>query len=236
MYVKVLYDEFAKKGLLSGHGFSCLIGDKILFDTGESSNSLLENMNRMMVFPEDIEGVVISHDHWDHTGGLWELLKKNNKITVHACRSFSNTFKNCVTEAGSRINYIAGVTEIYKNIFTTGGISTRYKGGVLYEQSLVVKGDKGLSIITGCGHPGTGKIIGMVKDHFKTERIYMVLGGFPLFDKSRDKLMSVIEEFRNLGVEKVGAAHCSGEKFRRMLRGSFFENYVPVKGGHIIHL
>ncbi len=236
MYIKVLYDELAKKGLLSGHGFSCLIGDKILFDTGEASISLVSNMDRMMVFAENIEVVVISHDHWDHTGGLWELLKRNNLMKVYACRSFSDTFKNCVKEAGSSIDYISDFTQIYKNVFTTGGISTKYKGSVLYEQSLVVKGDKGFSVITGCGHPGTGKIISLVKKHFGIDNIYMVLGGFHLFDKKRDELLRVIKEFKDLGVEKVGPAHCSGDKLRRMFGGSFLENYVPVKAGYIIHL
>ena len=60
MYVKVLYDRESKKGMDSGWGFSCLIDGKILFDTGDTSMSLVRNMDRMMVDLDAIDGVVIA--------------------------------------------------------------------------------------------------------------------------------------------------------------------------------
>ncbi|MFA5101478.1 MAG: MBL fold metallo-hydrolase, partial [Candidatus Omnitrophota bacterium] len=76
MNIKVLYDKnTTNKKLHTGWGVSFLIDDTILFDTGEKGESLLENMRSLGVDINKIEAVVLSHDHWDHTGGLWDLLK-----------------------------------------------------------------------------------------------------------------------------------------------------------------
>ena len=154
MYVKVLFDNAAKKGMLSGWGFSCLVEGKILFDTGESAEALAENMKRMMVSVPDIEGVVISHDRWDHTGGLWALLKQKKGLKVYACPSFSNTFKDCVKELGGELILTEEPTQITEGIWVSGEIRGAYKDQPVTEQALIIKGDKGTSVLTGCARIG----------------------------------------------------------------------------------
>ena len=236
MYAKVLYDNKAKKGLLSGHGFSCLIDGKILFDTGETPTSLVENMDRMMVSASELEGVVISHDHWDHTGGLWEILKRKKGIKVYACRAFSKTFKDCVKELGGKLVLVDEPTEIAENVFVTGGIDGEYKGNKIIEQALVVKGDKGASVITGCAHPGIINVLKHVKSGLGLKKLYMVFGGFHLEGMDREDIGKVISGLKKMGVMKAGPTHCSGEKARRMFSGQYHDNFVAVKAGHIIHL
>lgn len=71
MKLMVLYDNTSRiQRLQFGWGFSCLVDERILFDTGENGQSLLENMNTLHVDISKIDAVVISHEHWDHTGGL----------------------------------------------------------------------------------------------------------------------------------------------------------------------
>jgi 7,8-dihydropterin-6-yl-methyl-4-(beta-D-ribofuranosyl)aminobenzene 5'-phosphate synthase len=236
MYAKVLYDNRAKKGLLSGQGFSCLIDGKILFDAGETPTSLVENMDRMMVSASELEGVVISHDHWDHTGGLWEVLKRKRGLKVYACRSFSETFKDCVRELGGELILVDGLTEIAKDIFVTGGIDGEYKGEKITEQALVVKGDKGASVITGCAHPGIVNVLKHVKSALGIKKLYMVFGGFHLEDMDREGIGKIISDLKKMGVAKTGPTHCSGEKARRIFSGQYHENFIAVKAGHIIHL
>ncbi|MFH1664984.1 MAG: MBL fold metallo-hydrolase [Candidatus Omnitrophota bacterium] len=236
MYVKVISDNLTKKGLEPGPGFSCLVGNKILFDTGESSHSLIANMDRMMVSIPEIEAVVISHEHWDHTGGLWELLKRKDGLKVYACPSSSETFKKCVKESGGKLTLVKKTVEILKGVFLTGEISDADDENPVCEQALVVKGTKGISAIVGCARPGILKMLGYVRKTFKTDRLYMALGGFHLENMDTDSIAGVISELRHMGIEKIAPAHCSGEKARRILHGKYHNNYIAVKAGHIIQL
>lgn len=236
MYAKVIYDNKARKGLESGWGFSCLVDGKILFDTGSQAETLVGNMSRLMVDRSDIRAVVISHDHWDHTGGLWEILRSGSKMKVYASRSFSEEFKRGVKELGGKLSFSSKPKQILKNIFVTGDIPGEYKGEPISEQALVIKGQKGVSIITGCAHPGLVNIVETVKKSMNIRKIYLVFGGFHIEKSSREEITEVIEDLKKLGVSKVGPSHCTGDKARRIFKGKFHENYIPVKAGHIIQL
>ena len=236
MYAKVLFDAKARRGLSSGWGFSCLLDGKILFDTGDSADTLLENMKRLMVSINDIEGVVISHDHWDHTGGLWEILKQKKGIKVYALESFSDEFKKAVLDAGGKLVIVKRSRKITDNIFLTGEISSEYKNEPMGEQALVVKGEKGSSVLTGCAHPGILKVLDIVKDKMKIKRMYMVFGGFHLDGLKREEVEDVISGLKKMGIKKVGPSHCTGEKARRIFKGKYHTNFIPVKAGHIIQL
>ena len=57
-------------------------------------------MKQMNIDPANIEKVVISHDHWDHTGGLWDLLEERKGLNVYSCPGFSWEFNEKVDTAG----------------------------------------------------------------------------------------------------------------------------------------
>jgi 7,8-dihydropterin-6-yl-methyl-4-(beta-D-ribofuranosyl)aminobenzene 5'-phosphate synthase len=67
----------AISGTLGEHGFAALIepadGEPLLFDTGQGL-TLLHNARRMNKNLAAVRQVVISHGHYDHTGGLKPLL------------------------------------------------------------------------------------------------------------------------------------------------------------------
>jgi len=210
MKVRILFDKDTKdKKLHTGWGVSFLIDEGILFDTGEKGSWLVENMKNLNVDINKIEAVVISHDHWDHTGGLWELLKKKEGLTVYACPNFSREFKEKTGELKGKLIETKKFAEITKNIFVTGEIEGKYKGQYMPEQALVVKTDKGLTVITGCSHPGIVKIVENVKKNFPNEGIHLVFGGFHLIDKDRRTVEFIVSEFKNLGVKKAGPTHCT---------------------------
>jgi 7,8-dihydropterin-6-yl-methyl-4-(beta-D-ribofuranosyl)aminobenzene 5'-phosphate synthase len=236
MYVKVLYDNGAKKGMVSGWGFSCLIDGKYLFDTGETASSLMENKERMMVSISDLEGVIISHEHYDHTGGIWEVLKRKKAIKVYACSSFSDTFKECIKEAGGELILVDKPMKITDNLTLTGELGGTHKGEPIAEQSIIVNGEKGVSVITGCAHPGILKILSYAKKLIGTESFYMVFGGFHLQDLHNEGMSKIIEGLKKIGIEKIGPTHCTGERAKRMIRGAFNSNYISIKAGHVIQL
>lgn len=60
-------------------GFSALVeadGKKILFDTGARPNTVLENAKELKVNLSDVQDVVLSHFHADHTTGLMTLRRE----------------------------------------------------------------------------------------------------------------------------------------------------------------
>lgn len=73
--------------IIGEHGFSALIErgkDKILFDTGQGLG-LLHNAELLGVDLTGVTEVVLSHGHFDHTGGLKDILLKTGgaRITAH---------------------------------------------------------------------------------------------------------------------------------------------------------
>ena len=74
-------------GLLAEHGISFFIasgGQGVLFDTGSTSRVLLANLARLEIGVEQIDALVISHAHYDHTGGLAGLLELRSGIPLDA--------------------------------------------------------------------------------------------------------------------------------------------------------
>lgn len=63
-------------------GFSALVeadGHKILFDTGAHPNTVLENARELKIDLSDVQDVVLSHFHDDHTTGLMTLRREYAK-------------------------------------------------------------------------------------------------------------------------------------------------------------
>jgi 7,8-dihydropterin-6-yl-methyl-4-(beta-D-ribofuranosyl)aminobenzene 5'-phosphate synthase len=69
------------------HGFSVLVrvfnkekSSSVLFDTGGSPESILENAKRMGIDLSEVDCIVLSHGHYDHFGGLLSAVKAVNKV------------------------------------------------------------------------------------------------------------------------------------------------------------
>ena len=67
------------------HGFSCFIETEVgnyLFDTGQGAG-FLRNIHTLNLDMANLEGIILSHGHNDHTGGLVEALQLVAPITVY---------------------------------------------------------------------------------------------------------------------------------------------------------
>jgi len=237
MEIKILFDKEAlDRSLYRGWGVSFLVNETVLFDTGENGRWLLNNIKNLKVDINKITTVVISHDHWDHTGGLWELLKNREGLKVYACPNFSSSFKRKVEKLKGRLIETEKFTEITEDIFITGEIAGEYKGRYMPEQVLVARTEKGLTIITGCSHPGIIKIVEKVKKDFPDMKIYLVFGGFHLIDKSRQKAKFIAEKFKEIGIEKVGPTHCTGYDAQMIFKEIYEDDFIFIKTGQTLEI
>ena len=236
MQIKILFDSVALDNrFLTGWGVSYLIDGRVLFDTGEKSSSLLRNMKNMDVDISNLKTVVISHDHWDHRGGLWGVLKENPKLRVYACPNFNKRFKNRVESHGGQLIEVDKFTQVYKNIYSTGEIERRYAFRYMPEQALILRTSNGLTILTGCAHAGIIRIIESVKQNI-SGNIHFILGGFHLMGKHNKTIEPIIDKFKQLGVKKVAPAHCSGKNATKLFKEVYRENFVEAKVGNIIDI
>ena len=235
MQIRAIFDKRAlDKNLHTGWGVSFLIEGKILFDTGEKGGWLLENMRYLGINVDDIEAVVVSHDHWDHWGGLWDLLEKRKGLKVYICPRFSREFKDKANGLGAQLIEAEKFTEIAKDIFTSGEIAGAYHGKYMAEQAAVLKTENGLTVLTGCAHPGIVKILEKVKEKFPGEKIYLALGGFHLMESDKRAVEIVAGRFKQLGVEKAGPTHCSGEAAQEIFKRIYADDYIFVNAGQTI--
>ena len=237
MKIKVLFDkDTLKNNLRTGWGVSFLVDGKILFDTGEKGEWLLENMRILGVDINEIEAVVISHDHWDHWGGLWDLLKCKKGMRVYICPNFSREFKDKANKLGANVIEAEKLTQILPNIFSTGEITGAYHGTSMPEQAVLLKTANGITVITGCAHPGILKIVEKAKIKFPHEPVYLVLGGFHLMESDNRTTEIVVEGFKKMGIKKVGPTHCTGRTATELFKKEYKDNFVEVKVGKIIEV
>jgi len=168
MRITIVYDnEVKKEGLKSGWGFSAYIememAAPILFDTGADSPTLLHNIKELNIDPEKIGIIVISHAHFDHTGGLSEILTINKTAELYIPSSLR------LAPSGRKITIVGkDAVQICENVFSTGELES-------IEQSLAIKTDKGIFVVTGCSHPAMRSILGAAS---KFGKVYGIAGGF----------------------------------------------------------
>jgi 7,8-dihydropterin-6-yl-methyl-4-(beta-D-ribofuranosyl)aminobenzene 5'-phosphate synthase len=194
MKLTIVYDnEVFKKGigLKSGWGFSCLIeytDVNILFDTGAKGKILLNNLQKLDINPKNIDKIVISHEHWDHNGGLESIMSFIDYAEVYRLS------KNHTNEK-TKLIIVNEPKMISDGIYSTG----RLIGSPIDEQSLILKGKEGWYVLVGCSHPGVENILQEAK---KFGAVVGLIGGFHGFNDFK-----VVKDL-NL----ICPCHCTSQK------------------------
>lgn len=239
--ITIICDNYVDKPVLKAmHGFSCLVEYqelKIIFDTGQGSD-FVDNLIKLGIHKYHIDALILSHGHYDHTGGLkfldqnidCKILAHKNIFLEHFKKQNGN-YKNIGIDKNSipeklKINLFDEKTEIFKNIYFSGSIAKKYninrdenlfcKIDGSYEKDifkdevyLALDTKGGLVIVTGCSHRGIENIIEDAEEKFQ-KHIYAIIGGFHLFRSEIKEIENVADYIKGKDIDKVITGHCTG--------------------------
>lgn len=216
VYNNIPYDPDIK----ADFGYSCFIKEPgVLFDSGAHGDILLYNLNRLGISVDQINYFVLSHDHWDHNGGIGALLDENPNI-ISYCPPDTSEETRMILSRGAGCFSTHGWLELSPGVFLTGPVEGSYAEKKITEQSIVLENEKGLFLITGCSHPHISKILGYVKNKGD---VFGVVGGFHDVNE---------EDVRSLeGLEYLSPSHCTTAI--EAIAEEFGENFVRSGAGFI---
>jgi 7,8-dihydropterin-6-yl-methyl-4-(beta-D-ribofuranosyl)aminobenzene 5'-phosphate synthase len=173
----IVYDNTTtRKDIIAAWGFACYIeadNKKILFDTGGNGNILLYNMKMLGIVSSMITEVFISHNHFDHIGGLPAFLGENSDVTLYVPHSVRGIYP------ARHVVHIDKARQLDQNMYTTGELEH-------IEQSLVLDTKKGLVLLVGCSHPNMAGIINAALQFGDVYAIISGLHGFNHYDLFKD--------------------------------------------------
>lgn len=215
--------------LASEWGFAAVVqyaGHTLLFDTGANGDLLLKNLRQLKVDPQSIEAVILSHEHADHTGGMQTLLDTGIRPAVYVPAAFTEFFKQSLRKQTQLVETSAA-TEIVPGIHTTHPV------GTIIEQELVVETRDGLVVITGCAHPGVAEMVRQAQA-VVDGKIVLLVGGFHLYQQMERALPPIVAEIRQLGVEGILPAHCTGDEAMALFQKEYGATYIEGGVGRTV--
>lgn len=277
----IVNEKYNLPAPVAEHGFSALVStfsydnnennNTFLFDAGVSENGVIQNADLLGIRFDQIDGIILSHGHFDHFTGLvnvlkrisskrssnvdiflhpdaflrrWEIYPDGNRArlpsldekqlkelgaTIHK----NSDVRLLPTDASSSSLLITG--EIPRNTSFEKGFPFQYAEKphnnsddeeknlnlipdplVKDDQAIVVNvRNKGLVVITGCGHAGVINTVNYAKQVTGIDKVYAVVGGFHLpadggiFEKAID---STLKKLQKIDPEYIIPCHCTGWK------------------------
>jgi 7,8-dihydropterin-6-yl-methyl-4-(beta-D-ribofuranosyl)aminobenzene 5'-phosphate synthase len=229
--VTILFDNYpAKEGLRTGWGFAALLetpDHTVLFDTGNEGESFMENLSALGKDPSAIESVVISHAHGDHTGGLQALLETGIRPNIFVLSAFAEAARSLVPEGIELIEAEPG------QVVAPGIRSTGLLGVEIPEQALFLQTSSGAVVLTGCAHPG---VVAMAEkaQALGSGPLHAIVGGFHLMEATDAELEGIMARFREMGVQKAGPTHCSGDHTMEVFREAYGADFLELGSGQVL--
>lgn len=204
---------------LSEWGFSAFIeinNLNILFDTGHTDVFKI-NAKRLGVNLENTNFIVLSHHHWDHSGGMqhhdFKIRKKiiiHPEVTMKLSLSESKKIKKDfeIITSTKPLEFSRGVYYLgeipRKNDFEKGMIEN---DKMMDDSAIAIKTKNGVVVITGCSHSGICNICEYAKE-ITGQKLHAVVGGFHLFENNQEVVNKTIEYFKKENPQTLCPMHC----------------------------
>lgn len=268
MRIRILTENTVyKRGLLGEHGLSLLIeqdGKRFLFDTGQT-DVYVKNAKRLKEDLSHLDGIIFSHGHYDHCGGL-EFFPEEVEMPPVYIRE--NAFED--KRHRRKTNYeVIGIDwkkeKIEKVMVPTKSVHKICDGFTLLgaigyetdfeekpegffigegmredlmedEQILVVETEEGLCLFMGCSHMGIINCIKRVEKEFPNRHIHSIFAGMHLKGVSKKRLDRTIEELEKIDFDYLIPVHCTGMNAIAKMKEVFGERCILGEVGKKIEL
>ena len=260
MRVTMLLDNLAADpSLAAEHGLSLYIETekhRILFDAGQS-DAFARNAEALGIDLSAVDIAILSHGHYDHSGGLARFLELNDHAPLYLHRS---AFERREAERGRNIGLDPSLADSPRLVFTddilhldvglalitcnqrerrfpshSGGLY-QYRDGApeqdafLHEQYLCLHEGTRNVVISGCSHKGILNVMHWLHPD-------VLIGGFHLKkvdpDTERPRLYTMAVQLRMFDTVYY-TAHCTGEAQYRVLREVMGEQLHYFSGGQTL--
>ena len=254
----VVENSVYKEKLLAEHGLAFWIkmGDKeYLFDTGQGL-VLDNNLEELGLNINNLNGVLLSHGHYDHTNGLKWLLNARPDLKLYG---HSDIFIPKYSQKNSGLlskgmnitkndveNFIPvnKAKEIEKGLWMTGEIAVDNREKILRadyklkvdnelkvdqfkdDQALFIETEAGIVVLLGCSHSGVINTLKYIKKLTAGKRIAAIIGGMHLINADLARIDSIIDYLNKLDFDLLAPLHCTGFKAAARMNSVFKDKVV----------
>lgn len=258
----LLENSSVRDDLFAEHGLSLYIetnGHRILFDTG-ASDAFADNAQKLGVDLSTVDLAILSHGHYDHSGGLSRFLELNKTAPVYMSRyAFSPCYHGSDRYIGvdpalqscSRIRFTDDICSIADGLtlfscndkekrhpIDSAGLTVLENGDYrddlfLHEQYLLIEEDGKQVLISGCSHKG----ILNIAHWFRPD---VLIGGFHFMNldpETQDvaRLKAASEELLQYPTIYY-TGHCTGEAPFLYMKSIMKDKLHAISGGAWIEI
>jgi len=232
--------------LRAEQGLSVLVETEngtILFDAGQT-NALVENARELDIDLKTVQKIILSHGHYDHTGGLPFILEVTKPIDVVCHPALINKKykvypagrtnigvpweKSDMVSMGAKFIYKTHPFEVIPDVWISGEIP-RSSAFEYVER-------KGLIILLGCGHAGPINSIKQSMRITKNKQIYAIIGGMHLQHSPDEKIKKIVKILVTLNPEFLIPIHCTGIPTINRMLNAFPDRVKLLNVGDIFEL
>ncbi len=105
------------------------------------------------------------------------------------------------------------------------------------DQALIINlREKGLVIVSGCGHSGIINAVRHAQKMTGVEKIHAIIGGCHLANANPERLQATTRELLRIQPDRLYPCHCTGSKAINKFLEAFGERFRPTHTGYIIEL
>ncbi len=267
MKISILCDNQSLNNHFScEHGFSAYVeinGCRILFDTGQS-DCFIKNANLLGIRLEETDYVILSHGHYDHTGGLDKLMSRfpHLRIAMHPSatkRRFSTSsvmtkengfpHKPLASKWEDQTTLVRQWHELLPGVIVfplpfAAPENERLKehsptgelvaDTFLDELFIVLKEADKHVLLSGCTHHGIVQVLDYCTTEHFIHHFHLVLGGLHLAGTDETAIKKQIAQCATFDIEKFALNHCTGQLAFDLWSEAFKHKVITAKAGETI--